>query len=87
MRAFHAAATLHHALKIDHARQVASAEPLVVPRPLLTKGQKLFNKKMAKRLSKDGTRAVVEMLPDGGIHVDIKVDREKSDEKGEDGTS
>ena len=39
------------------------------------RANQVFNERMAKRLKKDGTPAIVEVLPDGGIHIDITAER------------
>ena len=39
-----------------------------------------FNRMLSKRLKKDGVPATVTVQPDGGIHVDVKVEQEEKKE-------
>lgn len=38
-----------------------------------------FNRLLSKRLKKDGIPASVEVLPDGGLHVNVKVEQEEKE--------
>lgn len=53
-------------------RQLEAAE---AAKPKLSRAQRkrneIFNRKLKRKLAKDGTPAQVELLPDGGVHVTL----------------
>lgn len=54
----------------------ASSEPPAPPAQTLSRRQRrtneVLNRRLKRRLEKDGTPVNVEVLPDGGIHVTVK---------------
>jgi len=55
----------------EQAAVQASAPPAPRPNNKTRRAQAAFNRKMKRRLAKDGTQAEVKILEDGGIHVHV----------------
>jgi hypothetical protein len=65
-----------HGFKVDTlAQEQPAPQPQAKPNHKMRRVQASFNRKLARRLKKDGTNASVKIMPDGGVHIEVQAEQ------------